>query len=123
MTVIQDSKEHVASHTPGPWAYDGVRVYAPAFDTVHRFTSRDGEDIEHRQGLVALPYGTWPAAAREPVASCEANARLIASAPDLLEALKQLRYAVNALGFDPVDVNLWSILEQADLAIAKAEGH
>jgi hypothetical protein len=74
-------------YTPGPWAYDGVRVYAPALDRKVMVTLASGEEVEHGEGLIALIY-----ACREdilsPIGSHDANAHLIAAAPDLLDALK-----------------------------------
>lgn len=56
-------------------------------------------------------------------AVCEANARLITAAPDLLEALKEcLPYAEASVG---IPETLWpddSCLLKARAAIAKAEG-
>jgi hypothetical protein len=48
----------------------------------------------------------------------EANARLIASAPELLDALKALVACID----ETRGMNAWNALEQANKAIAKAEG-
>lgn len=40
---------------------------------------------------------------------------------ELLKACRQLRAVVDGMGFDPVDAHYQSIMEHADLAIAKAE--
>jgi hypothetical protein len=80
-----------AKHTPGPWDY------VPA--------------NEHHGPYVTTDYGTtvadlyvlsepvaWSSEARKPIPfmgeMAEANARLIASAPDLLEALKAARETI-----------------------------
>lgn len=87
-------------HTPGPWAvrYDYV-VQAPSFD--------DGRLVP-----VAQPYGV-----NSDGTDLFANARLIAAAPELLEALSVL-YAVAAeqIGDD------WAAVTNAAAVIAKATG-
>lgn len=64
-------------HTPGPW------VVGPTDDTVVTHLGADGTRYEIAQidGDYNQPE-TWP--------EMEANARLIAAAPDLLEALKRI---------------------------------
>lgn len=81
-------------HTPGPWVYEGPRnsiiVWADDGESRICFMTSDG-----------------PA---------EANARLIAAAPDLLKALKEAVYVAHAYDEHPG----W--LDAARAAIAKAEG-
>ncbi len=103
MTENKDTPELV-THTPGPWAIDTVRVYAPAFDKKVPVTLPSGEVKQHGCGLIALVYSCGDANNRE------ANQRVIAAAPDLLAALKLI---VEHFG-DPLKV--------ANNAIAKAEG-
>ena len=67
-------------HTPGPWyvgsgTYEGRNIYSTASVT-------DGEGFTY-QPVVAT-------AEDDEVACWDANARLIAAAPDLLEALKDM---------------------------------
>jgi len=65
------------SHTKGPW------VVGPVDDTVVTHMGKDG--IRYEVAAVDGDYNdpdTWPI--------MEANARLIAAAPDLLEALQNL---------------------------------
>ncbi len=86
-------------HTPGPWVYSFESV-DPEWAVV---TTVGGAVIanvnaDHRQ---------------------EANARLIAAAPDLLAALKLLESAARIL---PPNIDPDSPLAQARAAIAKAEG-
>jgi hypothetical protein len=90
-------------HTPGPW-----RI----------LSHRHDEDIyiEGADGIIATVYVD-----REGDVGA-ANARLIAAAPELLVVVKKLRHAINALEIDPVDAEYCSILEQADIAVAKVEG-
>ena len=100
----------MSKHTPGPWA---IYVNAPS-DIVIRKMSKDGYEL--------------CAIAR--VSSGYANARLIAAAPELLEALARLEFAAqcrdNTMG-DPsrliqVKAELASAARQARAAIAKATG-
>ncbi len=118
MPEVQDTPKRTAAHTPGPWAYDGVRVYAPAFDAIQHYTNQDGEDIEYRQGLVALPYGCGQDVHAQ-IGSSQANAHLIMAAPELLAALKRVIGSFARVG-GPLAVEA-SIVE-AEAAIAKAEG-
>lgn len=72
-----------AKHTPGPWVVPGER---PRFVSANLDPS--GEEREHVNRSGSLNSGCWIAEAKGPDAL--ANARLIAAAPDLLEALKGL---------------------------------
>lgn len=72
------------SHTPGPWSVspDGVCIVGPGTSyTTH--TDEAGKTFEHPDKLIALPYGCRPGTREE-------NARLIAAAPSLLEALRAM---------------------------------
>jgi hypothetical protein len=88
-------KPVVSGHTPGPWVRDRCQ----------QLRGSDGEQV-----------GVWDAGiswvSRSPVA--EANARLIAAAPELLEAV---------VGLVRGREHVWSPeLEAARAAIAKATG-
>jgi len=113
-------------HTPGPWH---VRDLHPGRCTFNIGTNPN----DPYEGEVAVVFR----AGRHVQAHHEANARLIAAAPDLLEALKRLARAyvstmesgrdrIVALGgdCDPVDVMERGdpYLRIAKEAIAKAEG-
>lgn len=71
-------------HTPGPWAYDGAgRVDAVHFRKPTGNMVDDGSGMkEYIGGLVALPYSCE-------AGTMEANARLIAAAPELLAACEK----------------------------------
>jgi len=96
------------SHTPGPWSYEkGTGLIYPSNSTV--------KHVAHVFGLVPdignanKNYDEW-----------EANARLIAAAPDLLEAAKAV---IRAFGFaPPEDVDLPTEWDDLSAAVAKAEG-
>jgi hypothetical protein len=82
------------SHTPGPWHLevepDALHVYSPVEEVVH-FTDAG-----------------WDESTR---ATFEANARLIAAAPDLLAALEEI-----------AEWGEWESAPIARAAIAKAKG-
>jgi hypothetical protein len=91
-------------HTPGPWAYHGVRVYAPA--VVEQFGVRleeDGAEVEHQRDLIALVYAPPAVTFTENAGARDANGHLIAAAPVLLETL----HAV------------WRLVETLDIGIAE----
>ena len=92
-----------AKHTPGPW------------------TIREPNGAGH--GVSIPEIGAWfgtMAWAPETMA----NARLCASAPDLLEALEELRSAVADLAQDEESsvTHCENLMRKARLAIAKARG-
>ena len=91
-----------AKHTPGPWEYDYGR-YIRKEDTggtIALMCESDGHvDPEH---ATSMPL--------------EANARLIAAAPDLLEALQDLSISASESGYSGI------VLDRARTAIAKAKG-
>lgn len=100
------------SHTPGPW-------------NAHHADGRwviDGPfvGVDEGEGSPTL----WLVAKTATNDDMdEANARLIAAAPDLLEALKEVCTAVVDNCLDPVDRQRISVaLGMADAAIGKAEG-
>jgi len=91
------------THTPGPWVveyYDSVRSKA------------NGEFVCN-----AITYNKYGRTEEQRLLLQEANARLIAAAPDLLEALKKYQQ-YNRLKNDS-DAEIYDI---AETAIAKAEG-
>jgi hypothetical protein len=97
-----------AKHTPGPW---GFRLEAPRTVIFHK--------AEIGERALAVGAGHYPAHI--------ANARLIAAAPDLLEACEELlqdilspfpREAVVIAGLGTGN----SSIEKARAAIAKAKG-
>ena len=90
------------AHTPGPW------VVGPIDDTAVTHLGKDG--IRYEVAAVDGDYNDpdeWPI--------MEANARLIAAAPDLLAALKEMVRMCDAFGDTDYRV-------KAIAAIAKAEG-
>ena len=91
-----------AKHTPGPWTVG---------DPPYGHTEIEGGDPPY---LLAVATRYWG----QEVA--HANARLIAAAPDLLEALQA--YDAWADKTPPADKELKALREQMRAAIAKATG-
>lgn len=105
--------------TPGPWFSSPVLVADDGWElcTVGPFDVRGKPDPNHHEDTIAEVSGINHDA--------EANARLIAAAPELLEALK----AVTDMLADQRDFVLgnayqeeYAAVEKARTAIAKAEG-
>ena len=125
MTTDQDQREagrkemkmSENKHTPGPWSYDihGVITGGTHLATSVCVTSQ--HKWERAEGL-----GTWleDQHRRELVSECRANARLIAAAPELLEALKMVVRHGSAVQHS--DQLMFEVLSAARAAIAKAEG-
>ena len=84
-----------AQHTPGPWRVGPV-------DDTRIVSVKHDEEIAIASGDYDSPEG-WPI--------MEANARLIAAAPDLLDALQKLCATLNDNGY---------ATDHAAAAIAKA---
>ncbi len=100
-------------HTPGPWVANGRHVVTANSTIAHQI-------------IIAS------ASAFDPRSEHEANARLIAAAPDLLGALQEIielatseAETLSELGKDDEDTAMWAaqaweMLEAARAAIAKA---
>ena len=87
-------------HTPGPW-----RVSYTNFSEVQADNGALIAKCDKLNGLVNL----------------QANARLIAAAPELLQELKNIANAKTAEWDDPTDFEAWA-KSRARAAIAKATG-
>jgi|SRR5579864_6445341 len=125
MTTMSDKSidklAGIASHTPGPW-----EATKPALSCeIH------ANKIHVASAFAKVPAGTSDRYILEPEA--EANARLIAAAPELLEALKEtLRALESHLNESTRDHNLGNVdllcpcsqneVVRAKAAIAKALG-
>lgn len=92
-----------AKHTPGPWQINPVNAQVDAFNT--------GEGL-------AICKMLWPTKLRSE-AETEANARLIAAAPELYEAVSRARRHAMNIGLDAEGSTYIHIL---DAAIARATG-
>lgn len=86
--------------TSGPWSISPDGVCVVEADT--EYTSavdKDGQPFQHPTKLIALPYGC---SGRDRAA----NARLIAAAPRMLEALTETRELLDALAREPM-ITAW----------------
>ena len=97
----QSKGKRMNKHTPGPWKVSKPRKSYMNGEMMFRI---DGADV-------VKDYEDW--------GFTEESARLIAAAPDLLEALQAM-----ATEFDSGDVNdgEWAAIQKARTAIAKATG-
>ena len=97
----------MSKHTPGPWRAQ-LREYGGQWE------------VERHWEVVSACDTEWWIAEDASYTGCdEATARLIAAAPELLEALMGLRLYVDPLlGGEEVD----NAIRAANAAIAKAEG-
>ena len=95
----------MSNHTPGPWE---IKRH---FDPGYKFISAP----KH----TALAQVVWCMEDEDRSPECEANAHLIAAAPELLEALQE---ALDDWGFDEPDCVRLEWADKAGAAIAKARG-
>lgn len=105
--------EQKPTHTPGPWVIEELpshqTEYGNAITAIYAYADEDGKD-----GATVAKVNRWAWGDNPATPESNANARLIAAAPDLLEALQKianLRY-----GYDG-DCGAVAI---AEAAIAKA---
>lgn len=109
-----------AKHTPGPWALETLRTSCGICHKVGPFPGRREND-EPRHACL---YADYPSKHNQADAELEANARLIAAAPDLLDALETIiqwnRDHAEAQYGDPNKCETWACVVKARAAIAKA---
>jgi hypothetical protein len=102
-------------HTPGPWEWSGglsdsyYRLVAPNADY------RERNVLEVVEGTVYSEYSSDSAY----IDATPANARLIAAAPDLLDALEE--FCGGLFSYPPGSIGD-EVLQKAKAAIAKATG-
>lgn len=94
----------MSSHTPGPWVY---RYFSEDDAWCIGYPGADG------MIAMAVPNEHLPT-----TVSAEANAHLIAAAPELLEALKGLLYVIRNDQLVPESV---SYMQKASAVLAKIE--
>ena len=97
----------MSKHTPGPWLIAESVVSRHAVTNMRRIRSKN-EGLEH--GAVCDVYGIQDGS------EASANARLIAAAPDLLDAL------IEIVSADDSHELTQKHIESARAAIAKATG-
>jgi len=95
--------------TPGPWKCEGRTVYA----LIHRGWCKGVKQFQNR-------FTAYVQDAHTNTEELEANARLIAAAPDMYEALKEALSVIRHDGHETgVERDAYGLIE---MAIAKAEG-
>ena len=97
------------THTPWPWRVRKPSAYAP--DSVYEIET-DKPNESHGETIAAITKGS---------SNSNANAKLIAAAPDLLHALYLLTNSLYIAGLNN-SAEHHTFIEKARLAIAKAIG-
>jgi hypothetical protein len=103
----------MSSSTPGPWAFDGARVYSPAADEQYMVRDADGTEIEHQRDLIALVYPCGDG-------SRDANAHLITASPRMLKALHDVWVLAETLDIGNPERSM--LRDAVSAAIDAAEG-
>lgn len=114
-------------HTPGPWLVEMPQEWPfsiliePNIIRMDRYAYGTGnKSLEDVRSAASFPHKNREHISAK-IAEQEANARLIAASPDMLEALIECRGLLAALcGPDEAVAN--AVIRQADAAIAKAKG-
>ena len=101
-----ENKHNEIKHTPGPWTVDKVYV---------------GYVRNNNKQLIATAQGSAgdSRASDLSAAECQANAQLIAAAPEMLEVLKNISYSRGLMEW--MDSHYEELRESLELAIKKAE--
>lgn len=106
-------------HTPGPWVMDTIQTSVGICHRIGPFPPRrpDDETVRH-----ACLYADYPSGSNPADRELEANARLIAAAPELLEALEDLKREIilSDVDMDYIDSHFRPWIEKARAAIARA---
>lgn len=110
-------------HTPGPWHADLSENYTLGGDTVE-ITLHDEEGMVIDQiACVCLETGEDSPEDQKIYREQEANARLIAAAPELLASLKQILEILDScLDIRDLPLSCRDAASEAEAVIAKAEG-
>jgi len=99
----------MSKHTPGPWTVGHTRTFTHSGGIFGTETAVHYGDAVNRGNCIAHAYGHGA------LSHSEDDARLIAAAPDLLEALQAAVTATDVVTYG-------AALDKARAAIAKAEG-
>ena len=110
--MTNDSKPMKVTYTPGPYFYerdkDGV-------DDVWRIIVQSNQ-----QYIANIHY--WDEPDTDEAVQTEANARLLAAAPDMFEALTEMIAALNRLNITAEDGAVFRAMRSARHAVALADG-
>lgn len=117
MTSIPETDMTRHAHTPGPWHWVTAYALRPTNPDPRRGSVHTILEVEH------WSYGFMASDIKQTLAEGEANARLIAAAPDLLAALRQTLAALTCCAKPAQCKGLAASAREAALAaIARVEG-
>jgi hypothetical protein len=105
-------------HTPGPWTIEQWQRGSKGLKLAILAPPDASGDNDYQVAVVSRVYNPL---FNETSFPDDANARLIAAAPDMYEALKECEVFISGLKLDNT-VDLPSCLERINAAIARAEG-
>lgn len=109
-----------SKHTPGPWE---VKPLTGANDKGHGYIFAQGDELV---ASVLAATNADPVFGTERIIRGQANAHLIAAAPELLEALEGVVHFADGFGMyhteSPAGIALRDWINGAHAAIAKATG-
>ena len=108
-------------HTPGPWVIETVPTSVGICHKIGPFPPRRPDDVKPRSACL---YADYPSVHNPADNELYANARLIAAAPELLEALEILvtEITLSDVDMEYIDSHFKPHIEKARAAIAKATG-
>lgn len=109
----------MSKHTPGPWT-KAERLNGPWWHISSDHTV-NGQPCKSGRQAVACVHGESKRGATAYAEMFEANAHLIAAAPELLEALEHIMRCIPTGGFAQIHHGS-STWEQIDAAVSKARG-
>lgn len=89
----------MSKHTPGPWVLDTIPTSVGICHRIGPFPPRRPDDVTVRHACL---YADYPSTSNPADEELEANARLIAAAPELLEACQ---------AFKRLYGRLWDVVE------------
>jgi len=113
----------MSGHTPGPWSYvPSTEHHGPYVTSDYGSTVCDCYTMSH-PGEMSTRNGGRSKPVHFMHEMADANARLIAAAPEMLEALQHIAEYWNRDQNETAMADaLWHIIETAEALIAKAEG-
>jgi hypothetical protein len=110
--MTNESKPKKFTHMPGPYFYEHDR---DGVDDVWRIV------VQSNQRTIAQIH-YWDEPDTDEAAQTEANARLLAAAPDMFEALTEMIAALNRLNLTVDDGAVYRAFRSARHAVAFADG-